>query len=96
MALGKKPTRGGRRPQVCRKEEPTRKLKGGHKKSKAREKDVQTPGLLISRNLPTKPAFSDLPVKPGNCANAICKPEDLSIASRFGQGARSSAYCGQC
>ena len=64
MALGKKPTRGGRRPQVCRKEEPTRKLKGGHKKSKAREKDVQTPGLLISRNLPTKPAFSDLPVKP--------------------------------
>ena len=74
MALGKKPTRGGRRPQVCRKEEPTRKLKGGHKKSKAREKDVQTPGLLISRNLPTKPAFCDLPVKPGIAPTRYASP----------------------
>jgi hypothetical protein len=64
MALGKKPTRGGRRPQVCRKDKPTRKLEGKHKKSKAHEKDVQARGLLISRNLPTKPIFFDLTVKP--------------------------------
>jgi len=64
MALGKKPRLDGRRPQVCRKDEPTRKLKAGHKKSKAREKDAQTRELLISSNLPTKPDFFDLTVKP--------------------------------
>ena len=64
MALDKKARRAGRRPQVCRKDEPARKLKTGHKKSKAREKDAQTRELLISSNLPTKPDFFDLTVKP--------------------------------
>lgn len=50
MALGKKPTGGERRPQVCRKQGPNSKPKGGPKKPEAREKGA----------LPMKPTVFDL------------------------------------